>query len=310
MILLWGLPGDDTLALVRDALIRRKAPLFFLDQRDALETTLELDVGDRITGQLRVGARTLDIPAVTAAYIRPHDSRKIPQVRRAGPGSDEYRHASELEDALLSWSDITPAFVLNRPAAMASNSSKPYQAMLIEAHGFKIPDTLITTVPEDVRAFRSLHGTIIYKSVSGVRSIVSRVGAEHEERLSDVQWCPTQFQERVPGDDYRVHVVGDQVFTSLIATNVDDYRYAKHLKGKTKLKAVEAPREIADRCKRMAHALRLPVAGIDLRKTPDGDWYCFEVNPSPAFSYYQYNCDYPIDEAVADLLVKGRSPTA
>jgi hypothetical protein len=37
----------------------------------------------------------------------------------------------------------------------------------------------------------------------------------------------------------------------------------------------------------LAASMRLVVAGIDLRRTPDGRWVCVEVNPSPAFVYYE-----------------------
>jgi D-alanine-D-alanine ligase-like ATP-grasp enzyme len=47
----------------------------------------------------------------------------------------------------------------------------------------------------------------------------------------------------------------------------------------------------------------LLVAGIDLRRTPDGRWSCFEVNPSPGFTYYQDKTGHPIDQAIAELLL-------
>ena len=58
---------------------------------------------------------------------------------------------------------------------MASNNSKPYQALLIQALGFAVPETLVTTDPDAVLAFWQRHGTVVYKSNSGIRSIVSRL---------------------------------------------------------------------------------------------------------------------------------------
>jgi hypothetical protein len=55
-----------------------------------------------------------------------------------------------------------------------------------------------------------LAGALIYKSISSVRSIVSRFAPVHEARLADIAWCPTQFQQYVPGRDYRVHVIGEE----------------------------------------------------------------------------------------------------
>jgi ABC-type amino acid transport system permease subunit len=52
----------------------------------------------------------------------------------------------------------------------------------------------------------------------------------------------------------------------------------------------------------LAAALGLAFAGIDLRLTPEGEWYCFEANPSPAFTYYEAASGQPIADAVAALL--------
>jgi hypothetical protein len=45
-------------------------------------------------------------------------------------------------------------------------------------------------------------------------------------------------------------------------------------------------------------------SGIDLKITPDDEVYCFEVNPSPAFSYYESNTGQPISAAIARALTK------
>lgn len=91
------------------------------------------------------------------------------------------------------WSDLGPARVVNRPSAMALMASKPRQGEVIAAHGFAVPETLVTTDPDAVRDFAKLHGPLIYKSISGGRSIVSRL-PDDDDRLADLAWCPTQFQ--------------------------------------------------------------------------------------------------------------------
>jgi len=63
-------------------------------------------------------------------------------------------------------------------------------------------------------------------------------------------------------------------------------------------------RDLADRCRAMAAGMHLAVAGIDLRRTPDERWICFEVNPSPAFSYYEQATGQPIAQAIAQLLAR------
>ena len=51
-----------------------------------------------------------------------------------------------------------------------------------------------------------------------------------------------------------------------------------------------------------ARTLGLHFAGIDLRRAPDGRWFCFEVNPSPGFTYYEAHTGQPIADAVASYL--------
>ena len=121
--------------------------------------------------------------------------------------------------------------------------------------------------------------------------------------LGDVRCCPTQFQSRVPGVDVRVHVVGAEIFATRVVSEADDYRYATH-EGlpRPQLDATDLPEDVADRCLLLACRLELAVAGVDLRVTPDGEWCCFEVNPSPAFSYYESHTGQPIATAVAALL--------
>jgi hypothetical protein len=304
MIFVWSLPGDKQTTVVLAALARLGAPCFFFNQHEVLDAEIELEVGAALSGTLRVGKRTLALGEVTAAYLRPYETSRIPSVERAGVGSPQRRRAVELEDVLMSWSELTPAFVVNRLSDMAPNGSKPFQAAAIQAAGFKTPETLITTDPEAVRAFAKLHGALIYKSISGVRSIVSRLSAKHEERLAEIRWCPTQFQRQIAGQDYRVHVVGDELFVSRIVSSADDYRYASRQKAGLRIELGEVPQDVAERCRKMAHAMRLWVAGVDLRRTPDGDWYCFEVNPSPGFTYYQDACGFAMDEAIARLLLQ------
>jgi len=304
MILLWGLREDTPLAEVHDALERLGIPVGLVDQRMILQSEIRLSVEATTEGRVRVGDQSIDLGSVTAAYLRPYDSWRIGPVARAGQDSPECRHALSFDDTLWLWAELTPARVVNRASAMASNNSKPYQSVQIRSHGFEVPETLITTDPEAVREFWERHCDVVYKSVSGVRSIVSRLRSEDNGRLEDVAWCPTQFQQYIPGIDYRVHVVGDEVFCSKVESEADDYRYGSRQGATVSIERATLPEHWAERCRALAAAMDFFVAGIDLRLTPDGAWYCFEVNPSPAFTYYDRH-DQCIAQAVARLLAAG-----
>jgi hypothetical protein len=301
--LLWGLPGDPTMTAVRRAVAALGVPAVFIDQRAVLDTTVELSVGASIEGLVRIAETELDLSRVGAAYLRPHDGTRVPAVCDAAPGSPAWRHARDVDDTLTAWSDMSPALVISRPSASASNGSKPAQLRDIAACGFAVPETLVTNDPAAVAGFRAAHGDLVYKSTSAVRSRVRRLMHGDTDRLAAVTACPTQFQARVPGTDVRVHVVGAEVFATRITSDADDYRYATW-QGfpRARLDPVDLPDEASDRCRQLAARLDLPVAGVDLRVTPDGRWFCFEVNPSPAFFYYEAGTGAPIAAAVAGLI--------
>jgi len=289
MILLWGSLADAPLAAVHAALTARRAQVTLIDPQTEAHAVLEMSVDPQVSGTLRVGATQVDLEQLTGIYLRP-----------TVPAADAPR--AEIHDALWSLSEITSALVLNRPAAMAGNSSKPYQAAQARAVGFATPATLITTSPDAARAFAAEHGDVIYKSTSGVRSIVATLDASHDERLRDLESCPTQLQQRVAGVDVRVHVVDSQLFACEVRSDAVDYRYAGRHDLEVTLQPIELPHDVAQRCFALAALTELPLAGIDLRRTSEGEWYCFEINPSPGFTYYADQTGQPIADAVADLL--------
>jgi hypothetical protein len=302
MLMLWGVPGDSTLMLVRDALeAAGKAP-FFLDQHEVLDTEVTLSVGVQVGGEVTSAGCRFNLADVSAVYLRPYETQRIPCVGRSGRDSRGWARAIQTEDTLLSWADLTSDLVINRPSAMAFNSSKPYQSARILKFGFEVPKTLLTTDPALVHEFREMCGAVIYKSVSSVRSVVRQLIRADDDRLENVIWCPTQFQELIRGVDYRVHVVGTEVFACRIRSNAVDYRYAGRDGSSVDIEAYEMPVEVAQSCVDVSRDMDLQVSGIDLRQREDGRWYCFEVNPSPAFGYFQQATGQDIAASVARLM--------
>ena len=304
MILLWGVPGDGPLDAVHASLVRLGVDFRLLDQRDAAGSAATLRVeGQRLMLEVEGPRETdrLDFERVGAAYLRPVETaRAVP----CAADDDAARRADDVDRAMVTWADLASAFIVNRPAAMAVNNSKPYQLRLIASYGFPVPETLVTTDPAAVSAFAQRHRGVVYKSVSGVRSIVSVLGAAGLERLDDVANCPTQFQEEIRGVDVRVHVVGDEIYGTRVRSDAQDYRYAS-LSGETAtLEPVGIPDAIAVRCRAMTAGMGLAVAGIDFRRTIDDRWVCFEVNPSPGFIFYEEATGQPIASAIARLLAR------
>ena len=301
-ILLWGLTGDSPLDEVHEALDAFGANVFLLDQRRILESEIALSVDGSVSGELQVGAQRLDLDYVDGIYLRPYDTGQVAAIHDYRPLESAWRHALAFDDAVLSWVEVCEAQVVNRPSAMAPNNAKPLQLRAIRRAGFSIPQTLVTNDAAAALDFRARHGCVIYKSISGMRSIVHRFDDTRLDRLGDLAACPTQFQQFIPGLEHRVHVVGDQLFACTVRSDADDYRYADG-DAFVQIDPCRLPPDVADRCLRMAAAMGLALAGIDLRRTDKGEWFCFEVNPSPAFTYYEEATGQPITDAVARLLL-------
>jgi glutathione synthase/RimK-type ligase-like ATP-grasp enzyme len=308
MILVCGILGDGMIELMCARLRHMGYDYLFLDELGFpgdCHVTWRLD-GGVVSGTVSSPAGTVDLDEVTgvyARYVQYTDGR-----RRDGISErEEELLKSEQQASIMHLVDGLPCVVVNRVKASTSNDSKMYQQFLIRSVGLLTPRTLATTIPEEARAFyASCNEQVIFKSLSGVRSIVRRLDPADFPRLELVKNCPTQFQEVVPGVDIRVHAVGDTLFPTEIRSPVSDYRYAARSGASLTTRAIELPPEIATACLDLTKACGLAIAGIDLRQTPDGRYYCFEVNPSPGFIFYERATGQPISEAVAHLL-RGRS---
>ena len=302
MILLAGVPHEPPLALVMAALEARGAPHLLFDQGQAGSRVVLEGSHGGISGLLEMpDGACIRLEEVRGCYTRMVDHRRLPAWRDADPAGRAGMDAANA--AVNLFMELAPCRVLNRAAAMASNRSKPFQSQLIQSFGFDVPQTLVTNDPVAAREFRARHGRVVFKSISGLRSIVTEWDDAVAARLEMIRACPVQFQALAEGLDVRVHVVGKAIFATACRSEVVDYRYAGRVDATTTLEPYMLPEAVAARCFTLAHALELPLCGIDLKHTPDGRWVCFEANPSPGFSWFEQAAGQPIAAAIALLLI-------
>lgn len=299
MILLMGPMADPVLANVCARLAVRNADLMLVhpesDGQD-WDVSWSTDNG-RVVGRIRLGQRVIDAASIEAVYLRGVGARSASTPRERMVATTLWEFAESL-----------PVLVVNRRQPGHTNMSKPYQQRLIEQYGFLVPKTLVTMVPEEARRFYDdCQGRVIYKSISAERSIVRPLTPADFPRLEQIRTCPVQLQETIPGADLRVHTVGARLFATEVLSDGADYRYAEREDKQRTMRAVELEASVQTRCLNLAKGLGLSLSGIDLRRTPDGAYYCFEVNTSPGFTFFENYTGQRIGDALADLLCAGRA---
>jgi glutathione synthase/RimK-type ligase-like ATP-grasp enzyme len=309
MIIVCGILADGPTELMCARLTDMGLEYVLLDQLrfpEQFQLTWSLE-NSTVTGSLHTPNGAVDLADVTGIYVRYVNYRGAPVRRSQEELSDQEQKlaTAEYQVSLMQLFDALPCVVINRASASTSNDSKLYQAYVAQSFGFATPRTLVTTDSASARAFYdACGGRVIYKSLSSVRSIVHRLTLEDfAERIKRLPNCPTQFQEVVDGVDVRVHVVGDEIFATEVISSADDYRYARRQGASLDLRPVEIPASIADACRAFTRSLGLVLSGIDLRRTQDDRYYCFEVNPSPGFIFYEANTGQQISSAVARALL-------
>lgn len=299
VVLVLGFPHEPPVAAVVRELIRMRTSHIVIDQRDLLAGNVRAEwTAEGARGEIEVNGIQIDLATVMGVYQRIMAWSELPEVVTH---PNLLSTARSIHEALDSWLETTTCCVINRTSANDTNNSKPYQALIIRDH-FDVPATLVTTDPDEVAAFRREFQDIVFKSVSGERSIVTQLSAEDTARLPLLCNAPVQFQELVKGFDVRVHVVGDSVFATRVESDAVDYRYAQLHGGS--ITPFELPDDVAAECVTLTARLGLELSGIDLRYAEDGRVVCFEVNPSPAYSVYEEATGQPIAAAIARRLAQ------
>ena len=300
MILLYGIPGDGPFEMVADAIEAINQSYVILDLRKFNQIDFILHISNEtMQGELSIGHRSYPLSSFKGIYNRAIDFGSLPAAKHLAP--EVYKKYASLFDIINQWIECCECKVVNKISAMTSNASKPYQLKIIREF-FMVPDTLVTNNIDEAAAFEKNEG-IIYKSASSVRSIVKKMDFINDAGIKNIRYCPTLFQKKLEGTNFRVHVVGNKVFAAKVESATIDYRYSNREGNDTTITSFKLNKLIKEKCIALAKRLQLPFAGIDLFLTNEGEWFCFEVNPSPGFSYFEQATGLPIAEAVAKYLM-------
>ena len=152
--------------------------------------------------------------------------------------------------------------------------------------------------------YKKIDGQFIVKSCSGVRSRVADEKEYSKWDLENLNNLPTLFQEKIDGQDVRIHICKTYKWALLITQKDNlDYRYSS--KGTIRYKKIRLNRKLSAFCDAVSSIEQNSFVGIDFIKTVDG-YYCLESNPSPGWSTFKHKSRMNFSEKVM-LVLKGDS---
>lgn len=196
--------------------------------------------------------------------------------------------------------------------------NKLLQLRTAQKAGLRVPKTLITNDPNQVRDFyNQCDGKIVTKMTTALTTSMGRpdrfvytspVTREDLDSLDGLAYAPMIFQEAVAKDiEYRVAYVAGQTFAGYLDASQSrdgqtDWRKAE--RGALTWQAGTIPDNVRAAMTRLMTRLNLIYGAFDIIQTPDGDHVFLEVNPAGEWGQLQKFAGLPIAEAIAEALVK------
>lgn len=196
--------------------------------------------------------------------------------------------------------------------------NKMVQLDLAQKSGIRIPQTLITNNPADLKKFyHDLSGEVVVKMLTSLSSSMkgssffmytSKVEPEHIKDASLLELCPLTFQEQIHKEyELRVMYVDGYFFTGKINTGNSQFgkidgRLSKI--NETKWERYELPEKICKQMDLLMNKLGLTYGAIDVIKSVNNEYVFLEVNPIGEWGMLQKDLGYPIAETIADSLIK------
>jgi hypothetical protein len=301
--------ADPHARAVMAALDARGAQVELLDLADypgKLTLTLAFADGSRRFQLKRPGEGELDLESVRAVWWRRPGAFGLPETLR-----DPAHRRLALSEAGTAFQGLfaaMDALWINPPANDTVAAHKPYQLAIAQSLGLEIPQTVMTSDPEEAREFwRACDGDVVYKQFIALPDAwgeTRRLG-KAEAGLPDasIRLAPVIFQRRVAAvADLRVTIVGDEVFAAAVDVRKLDYDVDVRMNVDARHVAHDLPHDVSDKQRALMRRLGLVYGAIDLRLSEDGRYVFLEINPAGQFLYVEEQTGQPITAALAARL--------
>jgi hypothetical protein len=181
-------------------------------------------------------------------------------------------------------------------------SNKLVQLKAAQEQGFRIPRTIVSNNPAEVRSFvATCPDGAIAKAVVGTKERLAFVERIDPERIDDesVAICPAIFQEYVPGTKHvRLNAFGDDLYGYRIETENVDWRPDLNVP----VSRWQVPEEVRKKIRSFLQRMGLNMGVFDLKESTNGELFWLEVNPQGQFLFLEGLTGDPLAAHFADFL--------
>lgn len=300
-VLIVGLPDDAPSKLIHDKVTARGQQAVYFDtttfpQQVAMTFDPEKPCSGYFT-DLETKTKT-PLEEIKSVYRRWSNGVKAP--KETDPMLQEVIYWN-LESAVGSFCRNLDCLWVNTEEATQLHKYKGKQLQMLTEAGVRIPKTIMTNDPEEVKAFYETNNKhVAVKPVRGwAHTEILKDADLTPERLNALSRVPVKLQEFIEGTDIRAYLVKDEMFAMEIQAETTDFREDYE----AKRVPITLPDNVLQDCKKLADTLGYLFTGIDLRRTPEGEYVFFEGNPTPMFIYDEQMTSYPVSDRLVDLLL-------
>lgn len=194
---------------------------------------------------------------------------------------------------------------VSHPDATRNAEFKLVQLRAAVEVGLRVPTTLVSQVPEDIRAFcENVGGRMIVKPVASAIDVPLRAGVITLGDLPNdevLRLSPAIYQEYVPGEDHlRACTWGSTVMCGTIQSQIMDWRTDRN----PTIGTTEINDDTAARLAALNARLGLEMGISDLKPAADGGPpYWLEVNPQGQFLFLEGLGGPEVARPFADFLM-------
>jgi len=318
--LLIGYRDDPHLLAVSKAAESRGVACLIVDPH-SMRDRVTLSVGNIDEPSVAVTSGESAVVSVNSVWFR---FKPIVELPYWGPMQTSAAHFAQNEwrTTLRSLEQFFPnALWINPPHAQNAANSKIAQLIRARDCGFKIPETLVTNDPREVKSFIQAHRRVIYKTLEWA-AFPDQTGVYTTEidenmvanNVASIQRAPGVFQKFIEkAFELRVTVVGEKMFAARINTpargkGAIDWR---HNIFDSIYEAWELDESTRANISAFQRTFGLMYGAYDFICAPSGEVFFLECNPAGQYMWLEQEASLPISEAIANLLseaeCKGKS---